>query len=1159
MCHLSKIFVAGSVLAMLTAVSAWSQSEAVSAQLNGTVQDENGATVPGAKVTILNPSTAFSREITTGDNGLYTFTLIPPGNYEVRVEKTGFTAFLQTNITLAVGQQSTLDARLQVGNVQQTVEVTAAAPILNTGSADLGSEVSSKQAVELPLNIRNVYGLVALDSSVNNSQQNQALNPPGSQGNVDQDIAFFNFGGGRFGTTAFLLDGAWDGAGDWDGVIYVPTVDELQEFRIQTNTFSPQYGLSMGNVVNAVTKSGTRSFHGGAFEFLRNNNLDANNYFNNLNGLERPQFKRNQFGFTAGGPVYIPKFYRQREKTFIFGTYEGLRQQTPTTLLATVPTVAQRGGDFSQTFNKDGTQATIYNPFTTHFVNGQYVRTPFDGNKIPSNLIDPVAAKLAQFYPAPNRAGDPLTGANNFVGTAGLPTNSDQYTIKVDHNVSEKQNFFARWSQKRQFKQLEGEFFGPSNLGGNGTLAPDNRFEGGAGYTYVFSPTFVMSLNAGWGRWVEGRVPQGVPFDVTTVGLPAALNTYLGPGAFPTVNLTGYQNLGSGSLNSTPREARTYAADFTKTLGSHALSMGFMGINFYLNTFNSAQATFNFTPDFTQGPFPTAAAADTGSAAASFLLGTGDNTGVSTNSGISYTAQAAYSKKDFGWYFNDDWKITRKLTLNLGIRYDIQTAPTDRFNRLSYFTFDQNPVTSQVPGLNLPGTLNYTDGNKRGVYDSSMKDFAPRFGLAYSATKNLVVRAGYGIFYTPAMEFGDYQGLSLNGFSQTTPYIGTLDNVTPQNLLSNPFPNGLLAPVGKANDGSTNIGQNINAVLRTRPTPYVQQWTGNVQYQAGNTLFQAAYIGNHGTKLLFGETFELNQLPTQDLALGNQLLQPVANPFQGIIPSGSLSGPTIPYGQLLRPFPEYTGVENVQPPAASSSYNALGLSANHRFSNGLQFLVSYTWSKYLANNEGPEGWTNGNAQSVRNWYNTSLEKSLMIDDIPRALVASYVYELPVGKGRSYAPGNKIVENVIGGWQVAGVSSFKDGFPLSVSAATNNTNSFGGNQRPNVASDTKIDHQTIYSWFNTQAFTQPDAFTFGNAPRTMGYLRAQGTLNFDMTLQKYWRLWNEASRLQLRAEFYNLFNRTQFFAPGTTFGAATFGVVPGALPARSIQFGLKLYW
>jgi hypothetical protein len=580
-----------------------------------------------------------------------------------------------------------------------------------------------------------------------------------------------------------------------------------------------------------------------------------------------------------------------------------------------------------------------------------------------------------------------------------------------------------------------------------------------------------------------------------------------------------------------------------------------MGINFYLNTYNSAQATFHFSPDFTQGPFPTSATTDTGSSVASFLLGTGDN----SSSNIGYSAEAAYSKKDLGWYFNDDWKASSKLTLNLGIRYDIQTAPTDRFNRLSYFTFASNPISSQVPGLNLPGTLQYVNGSNRGVYDTVYTNFAPRIGLAYTPLSKFVVRAGYGMFYTPAMEFGDYQGLSLNGYSQTTPYVGSLDGVTPQNLLSNPFPTGLLAPVGQAAGGATNVGQNINAVLRNRSSPYIEQWTGNLQYQLGNTVLQAAYIGNHGVKLLYGTTFELNQLPPDDLALGNQLLQPIANPFQGIIASGQLSGPTIPYGQLLRPFPEYTGVENVQPPAASSSYNAMALSANHRFSNGLQFLVSYTWSKYLTNSEGPEGWTNGQAQNVRNWYNTSLEKSFMLDDIPRSLVASYVYELPVGSGKTYSPSSKIVNGIIGGWQVAGVSSFKDGFPLSITDATNNTNSFGGNQKPNIVGQTSMAHQSIYEWFNVNAFAQPAPFTFGNTPRTTGYLRSQGTINTDITIQKYWGLWNETSRLQFRAEFYNAFNRTQFYAPGTTFGTSTFGVVPGALPARSIQLGMKLYW
>lgn len=311
----------------------------------------------------------------------------------------------------------------------------------------------------------------------------------------------------------------------------MPSVDELQEFKIQTNTYSPQYGWGMGNVVNAIEKSGTRDFHGSAFEFLRNDAFDANNFFNNLEGLARPAFHRDQFGFTAGGPLYLPHIYSQRDKTFIFGTYEGLRQQTPTTLLTTVPTVLQKQGNFSQTFNEDGSQAVIYNPFTTVFSGGVYSRQPFPGNIIPTNLLNPVSLKLLAYYPNPNEAGNAVTGANNYAGTAGLPTDSDQYTVRVDHNISDMQHFFAQWSQKRQFKQLSGDFLGASDPGGEGTLAPDNRWDAGVGFTDAFSPTFVMVANFGWGRWAEGRKPQGVPFDPSTVGLPTELDSFGGPGA----------------------------------------------------------------------------------------------------------------------------------------------------------------------------------------------------------------------------------------------------------------------------------------------------------------------------------------------------------------------------------------------------------------------------------------------------------------------------------------------------------------------------------------------------------------------------------------------------------------------------------------------------
>jgi hypothetical protein len=401
----------------------------------------------------------------------------------------------------------------------------------------------------------------------------------------------------------------------------------------------------------------------------------------------------------------------------------------------------------------------------------------------------------------------------------------------------------------------------------------------------------------------------------------------------------------------------------------------------------------------------------------------------------------------------------------------------------------------------------------------------------------------------------------LNGYSQATPYVGTLNNVAPNDLLRNPFPNGLLQPAGRALGDRTDVGLSINAVERDRPTPYVEQWTFGLQYQIeASTVVEAAYVGNHGVKLPFGTNFQLNQLRPQQLQLGSALLQLVPNPFFGAVSAGPLAGAMVSQGQLLRPYPQFDSVTAVQPPAGMSNYNALLVSANHRFRQGLQFQASFTASKYLTNTEGFEGGISQNpAQQIRNYYNISVEKSLMNDDTPRSLVLNYIYELPVGNGKRFALGNPLINAALGGWQIAGISTFKSGFPLAILALTNNTNSLGGNQRPNLVGAPGLDHPTVERWFNTSAFAQPAAFTFGNVPRTMPNLRSHGTNNFDFSLQRYWHFGTENMRLQFRSEFFNLFNRTAFYQPDTFLGDPGFGQVFQAYPARSVQFGLKLYW
>ena len=962
------------------------------------------------------------------------------------------------------------------------------------------------------------------------------------------------------GASALLLDGHWDASGDWGGLIFVPSVDETQEFKIQQNAFSPQYGWSMGNAVNVVTKSGADRVHGAAFEFLRNGHLDANNFFANRTGLLRPLVHRNQFGFNLGGPLRIPGFYRQRNKTFIFGSFEGLRQQTPITAILNVPTAQQRQGDFSQTFNANGSMAVLYNPFTTRQQGSAFVRDPFPGNQIPATMIDPVASKLLPFFPLPNRQGT-VTGSQNFVGVTGLPLTGDQYTIRVDHNLTQDQRLFLRWSQKRQFIQGVGAYFGADNPGGMGTAERDPRWDTALGYTYSVAPRSLVSATVGWNRWVLQLQPQGVPFQPSSVGLPASLDSFGGTGGFPTVSVDGLTGLGAGSLTRIPREARTFALDASHVLGRHTLTVGFMAVDFRVNTYTSSVASFSFPRAFTQGPDPTRGDPTSGAGFGSLLLGTGGS------GGITLAANAAYDKTYYGWYLNDDFHLRRNLTLNLGARYDFQTAPTERFDRIDHWILARNSVSDAV-GQNLQGALQHTgSGIPRGVYDPQYTNLAPRVGLSYTPLNGLVIRSGFGIFYTPAMEFGvgaggGNQGLTLDGFSQATPYVGSLDNnVTPHDLLRNPFPNGLLLPPGRTAGDRTNLGLSINAVERDRPTPYVEQWTFSVQYQVpSETVLEAAYIGNHGVKLLFGTNFQLNQLTPAQLSLGSALLQPVANPFFGTVAAGPLSGQTVPRGRLLRPYPQFDSVIAVQPPAGVSNYNALTISANHRFRHGLHFQVSFTASKYLTNTEGFEGGVSQNpAQSIRNYYNIGVEKSLMNDDTPRNLVANYIYELPVGKGKKFALRSRLADGILGGWQIAGISTFRSGFPLSILAVTNNTNSLGGNQRPNLSGNPVLNQPKPERWFNIGAFAQPSAFTFGNVPRTMPNLRSHGTNNFDVSTQKYWRLWKEEAKLQIRCDFFNFFNRTAFYQPDTFFGDPGFGQVSQAYPARSTQLGLKLYW
>lgn len=1177
--------------------SAVAQDQTSTASLNGTVSDGTGAVLSGSAVTLTGTGNGVVRNFTTDSSGNYTFRLVPAGTYSLKVDSPGFKSYQQDGITLVAGQGATQPVNLSVGAGNETVTVTSQAPLLNLDNANLSADISSKQVVELPLNLRNVYGLATLNSSVQNSSASQRLNGGGTSGTADQDISFFNFGGGFFGTTAFLLDGIWDTASDWGAVVYVPSVEAVDEFKIQTNSFTSQYGFSTGNVINVTTKSGTNAFHGSAFEFLRNDKLDANFYFNKFQNnpiVPKSKLRRNQFGVSAGGPVIIPGLYNGKDKTFLFGVYEGLRQTTPATTTITVPTTQFRGGDFSALLGGPLTSngAPVLDPFGRPVLSGQifdpysarqvtagvvdpvtgliaqttgFVRTPFANNMIPSARFNPVGAKLASFYPTPTGGGI----SNNFTAAASAPATSNEYLIRVDQNINQSTRIFGRWSQKYENKTNSPAYYGANNIAGPGNVRPNNRFSFVVGASHIFTSTFAMSSTAGLSRWAEGGVTQGFPFDFTSVGLPASLN--VSSPVFPVVNVSSQAPLGptQGSQGTGFRNVGSASVDFTKTQGAHNLSFGFFGAAMQNNGNSYPTTTFNVDAGLTAGPNPASTTSQTGYGFASLLLGAAANGNTSTR------FNPAITKHYYGFYTEDDWKALPRLTLNLGLRYEFQQAPTERQNRQAYFDFNAiNPISSQV-GMQLPGAIvfNGVNGARRGLYNTSFTNLAPRIGFSNKATDKLVIRGGYGIFFAPQWFGGGYNP----GFGQSTGYSASVNNgQTVANPLTNAFPTGLLAPQGSALGGLQDVGQGTTAIASNRRSPYVQNYSLGVQYAlTNNDVITATFVGNHGTKLLLS-SFNRSQLNPSYYSLGASLDEQIANPFYGKITSSScgLDQPTIARGHLLSPFPQFCNVSEPQAPVGFSIYNALQADYNHRFHAGLNVLVSYTYSKFLDNVSGTNNWAYSGDQGPQNYYDLTSEKSVDGNDTPHSVVVNYIYELPVGRGRKLGGGmNRKTDAVVGGWQVSGVSSFKSGFPLSINGG-GGTNLYGANQRPNIVGNVHAANQSINQWFNPLAFQQvPNgSYTFGNSPRFLSQLRAPGYQNFDMSAQKYWNF-TETIRLQFRAEFYNAFNRANFYAPDTylsnrtitTNGAGqqvvggSFGTIRQSFAPRDIQFAAKLYW
>ncbi|HWC97709.1 MAG TPA: TonB-dependent receptor [Candidatus Sulfopaludibacter sp.] len=1098
--------------------------------ITGAVTDGTGASILKAKVTATNQATGAVATAETTDDGYYKIPYLLAGKYTISVEMAGFATNKVTDVPVLVGQTATVNATLKPGSVHDEVTVESNAVMVDQVSSSLGYVTGGTQILELPTG-RSPYSLATLAPGV---------------------IATGNTGtgpivnGGRSNTTAILLDGQDTRNNSTLDNAYTPPQETVQEVRFITNSFSAEYGRSAGGVLAAAGKTGANQVHGSAYDYLKNDKLNANSWSNNTNNVARGRSRHNEYGFTISGPVYIPKVYKGKNKTFFFFNWEEINDHGVSTPAATVPTALQKSGDFSQTFTSSGALITIYDPLTTVPNSAQksgFGRSVFPGNVIPANRIDPISKKVIGYYPDPTLSISP-TIQNNWSQNFGLITHQNKYFTREDQNFGDKNRMFFRFGYQtspRLSPYTNVAFPGETTNGGGNQESIAYSYA--LSDTHTFSPNLVGEFRFGYTRSIIKLTPLSVGFDITSLGLPNYLKTASADAIFPYFTPADFTAIGPQRAShdvdaeNTP-EVQTH---FTWLKGAHALKTGVDVLFCQFNTFRPdyPSGTFNYGRAYTQGPDPATAAATAGYGLASMLLGSPDSGQFTVGPSLALL-QTAYN-----WYLQDDWKVSRTLTINLGVRFEYQTPFKERYNHLAYF--DPN-ATEPVTGLK--GVLMPTTASHRYPSDPQ-HNFAPRIGLAWAFRPDTVFRAGYGIFYAPGSGgIGSSPGDLGSGSSvATSTYFGQVPAAPNTPVvgasLTNPFVTGLLPYPNSL------VGNGITAIFPNWLTPMNQMWNANIQRNVTrNLLVEAAYIGSRGEHIW--NNFTADATFPQVLGLGTQLNNLVPNPFYGKILTGSMSAATVRQGALLTPYPQYSGVGVLRGSVGDSIYHGFTLRAERSFTKGLMFQGSYTSAKLIDDvNERFIGGAN-----YINPYNLRMSRALSNSDISQRFVANYVYELPFGHGKQLLS-HGIASYILGNWQNSGILTFQTGTPIAISAACTFSGASGYGCYANRSKDPNLSSgQSMAQWFDTTAFTSPAAYSFGNGSRTEPNLRNPGTIGFDSVLSR-WQPIKERMRLQFRAEMYNMLNHPNLGAPSASITSATFGKITSKSGNRTMTMALRL--
>jgi hypothetical protein len=1238
------------VLLILAGLAVPAEAQLYAGSVTGVVSDQTGAMLAQADVTLVDADKGFTFTAKTDDKGRYLFRSVPPGMYNLSVKAPGFKDQDRKGIKVDVSQNVGADFTMTVVGAKETMNVSTAAPLLGSEDATTGQVVDRKFINDLPLNGRGVFDLMFLAPGV--TEVDAACN-----GCYATNVII---NGSRNATTDILMDGVTATNYEQNSGIrvetYTPSVDAVEEFKVQESNFSAEYGFSGASIVNLVTRSGTNSYHGSLYEFQRYYKTDANNWFNNQQGIPIPGLRRSDFGGTFGGPIF-------KNKTFFFFDYEGVREDDQAgPAFYGVPSDAEKAGNFSELCGGDGPNgpapdgsfdangmcsdpngqlwdpyAGVYSPtyggavrnpnafipfnnlatYTStvdanHPGNLNLVGTPYALPAGPGNLIDPVAQKLMAYFPEPNVnvGNDNYNPFNNRVESGSVKSSSNQWDLKIDHRFNQKNLLSGKYSHEAS---LSGSFNCFGNAADPCSVGPTT----GSAHVFVindahiFNPTTLLTVSYGVtrGTYFYGGVPATYPnlSPVDALGEPQYMKES-GYNWFPTVGIGGgysaasYYSIGTNpwSYGKLGQETHHLIGTLSLVRGTHEFKIGAEGRMHRLNYTQPNYApggAYNFdqtgTANYANGCVPTSTAPCLplgGDGMASFLIGAQPNDCCGM-----YEVPNSVATQNFeaGGFVQDNWKKSDKLTLNLGLRYEVVLPRTDRHNELNSLDPNvQSPIT--LDGQHLTGGEIFVSSKDRYSYAPDYHGIQPRFGFAYRLPKNTVVRGGYGIYLSSWRgAVAGTSGVGQQGFDQLTYLVASYqgDGVTPAARMSNPYPyGGPTKPVGSSLGLLNDVGYGGFGPIKdvSNKVPYEQSWSFGFQHETKwNVLLEASYIGKKGTHLYFANAGNLSHLgpeiehytSAQIADLSTYVPNPFTDPTQSnasqlLSPENPLlADPYVQKLQLLMAHPQFFGFAGDEPPIATSIYQGLQFRAEKRFSNGLEFLATYVLSRSIddASLTSTNSEYLGSFASLQDPNNPGGERSLSTFDIPQVLQFSYTYELPIGRGKFIGGSlNPILNGIVGGWHTNGIWRFNKGRPINPALYASDSLPTYGPQRPNLigtphrnqGNDSVWTSQYFTSVDGSDFFAQPAQYALGTAPRDLGTVRQPGARNADLSMFKEFGMGKirEAMRLEFRLEAFNAFNHPQFGGPDTTFGDPNFGKIFGQINnPRQLQLALKLYF